>query len=193
MKNKFKKVIAASLAVSVLLAFTGCGNNQAPSADNKKQESASTADTASMDEQSKKRDDLYQQENQIFADHKDAWDKVFGLMNKNSAGESLSENYADLLAGTVESNKDSFTEEEYDTLCKDIETIRGIEEELAAIEKEIAEDAGSQQRNVLCAVFPVCGRGTLFLPRVRCGGYCGMYHPADFPAGNVLCMLARQQ
>ena len=54
MKNKFKKVIAASLAVSVLLAFTGCGNNQAPSADNKKQESASTADTASMDEQSKK-------------------------------------------------------------------------------------------------------------------------------------------
>lgn len=55
MKNKFKKVIAASLAVSVLLAFTGCGNNQAPSADNKKQESASTADTASMDEQSKKK------------------------------------------------------------------------------------------------------------------------------------------
>ena len=109
MKNKFKKVIAASLAVSVLLAFTGCGSNQAPSADNKKQESASTADTADMDEQSKKRDDLYQQENQIFADHKDAWDKVFGLMNKNSAGESLSENYADVLAGIVESNKDSFT------------------------------------------------------------------------------------
>ena len=39
-------------------------------------------------------------------------------MNKNSAGESLSENYADVLAGIVESNKDSFTEEEYDTLCK---------------------------------------------------------------------------
>ena len=53
MKNKFKKVIAASLAVSVLLAFTGCGSNQAPSADNKKQESASTADTAGMDEQKK--------------------------------------------------------------------------------------------------------------------------------------------
>ena len=157
MKNKFKKVIAASLAVSVLLAFTGCGNNQAPSADNKKQESASTADTASMDEQSKKRDDLYQQENQIFADHKDAWDKVFGLMNKNSAGESLSENYADVLAGTVESNKDSFTEEEYDTLCKDIETIRGIEEELAAIEKEIAEadsaNGGSSESDESISLF----------------------------------------
>ena len=159
MKNKFKKVIATSLAVSVLLAFTGCGSNQAPSADNKKQESASTSttDTAGMDEQSKKRDDLYQQENQLFADHKDAWDKVFGLMNKNSAGESLSENYADLLAGTVESNKDSFTEEEYDTLCKDIETIRGIEEELAAIEKEIAEadsaNGGSSESDESISVF----------------------------------------
>ena len=159
MKNKFKKVIATSLAVSVLLAFTGCGSNQAPSADNKKQESASTSttDTAGMDEQSKKRDDLYQQENQLFADHKDAWDKVFGLMNKNSAGESLSENYADLLAGTVESNKDSFTEEEYDTLCKDIETIRGIEEELAAIEKEIAEadsaNGGSSESDESISLF----------------------------------------
>ena len=143
MKNKFKKVIAASLAVSVLLAFTGCGNNQAPSADNKKQESASTADTASMDEQSKKRDDLYQQENQIFADHKDAWDKVFGLMNKNTAGDTKNENYADVLASTVESNKDSFSEEEYETLSKDIETIRGIEEEIAKLEKESAASESS--------------------------------------------------
>ena len=143
MKNKFKKVIAASLAVSVLLAFTGCGSNQAPSADNKKQESASTADTADMDEQSKKRDDLYQQENQIFADHKDAWDKVFGLMNKNTDGDAMNENYADFLASTVESNKDSFSEEEYETLSKDIETIRGIEEEIAKLEKESAASESS--------------------------------------------------
>ena len=27
-------------------------------------------------------DNLYQQENQLFADHKDAWDKAFGLMSK---------------------------------------------------------------------------------------------------------------
>ena len=159
MKNKFKKVIATSLAVSVLLAFTGCGSNQAPSADNKKQESASTSttDTAGMDEQSKKRDDLYQQENQLFADHKDAWDKVFGLMNKNAAGDAMSENYADSLANTVESNKDSFSEEEYETLCKDIETIRGIEEEIAKLEKEIAasdsSDSSSSKSDESTAVF----------------------------------------
>ena len=68
-----------------------------------------------------------------------------------------------------------------------------VQKRRQGFEKEITEDAGSQQRNVLCAVFPVCGRGTLFLPRVRCGGYCGMYHPADSPAGSVPCMPARQQ
>ncbi len=34
-------------------------------------------------------------------------------------------------ANIIESNKDSFSEEEYATLSKDIETIRGIEEEIA--------------------------------------------------------------
>ena len=50
--------------------------------------------TGSADELNKKRDDLYQQENQLFADHKDAWDKVFGLMNKNTDGDAMNENYA---------------------------------------------------------------------------------------------------
>ena len=138
---KLKKVIAASLAISVLFAFTGCGNSS--STTNTKQESSSTTETGSTDELNKKLDDLYQQENQLFADHKDAWDKAFGLMNKNAAGDAMSENYADSLASTVESNKDSFSEEEYETLCKDIETIRGIEEEIAKLEKETAASGSS--------------------------------------------------
>lgn len=138
---KLKKVIAASLAISVLFAFTGCGNSS--STTNTKQESSSTTETGSTDELNKKLDDLYQQENQLFADHKDAWDKAFGLMNKNTAGDTKNENYADVLASTVESNKDSFSEEEYETLSKDIETIRGIEEEIAKLEKESAASESS--------------------------------------------------
>lgn len=138
---KLKKVIAASLAISVLFAFTGCGNSS--STTNTKQESSSTTETGSNDELNKKLDDLYQQENQLFADHKDAWDKAFGLMNKNTAGDTKNENYADVLASTVESNKDSFSEEEYETLSKDIETIRGIEEEIAKLEKESAASESS--------------------------------------------------
>lgn len=138
---KLKKVIAASLAISVLFAFTGCGNSS--STTNTKQESSSTTETGSADELNEKLNDLYQQENQLFADHKDAWDKVFGLMNKNAAGDDKSGNYADTLASTVESNKDSFSEEEYETLSKDIETIRGIEEEIAKLEKETAASGSS--------------------------------------------------
>ena len=138
---KLKKVIAASLAISVLFAFTGCGNSS--STTNTKQESSSTTETGSTDELNKKLDDLYQQENQLFADHKDAWDKVFGLLNKNTDGDAMNENYADFLASTVESNKDSFSEEEYETLSKDIETIRGIEEEIAKLEKESAASESS--------------------------------------------------
>ena len=138
---KLKKVIAASLAISVLFAFTGCGNSS--STTNTKQESSSTTETGSTDELNKKLDDLYQQENQLFADHKDAWDKAFGLMSKNTDGDAMNENYADFLASTVESNKASFSEEEYETLSKDIETIRGIEEEIAKLEKESAASESS--------------------------------------------------
>ena len=149
---KLKKVIAASLAISVLLAFTGCGSDSS-STNNKKQESTSSVDAGSTDELN----DLYQQENQLFADHKDAWDKVFGFMSKNTDGDAMSENYADVLASTVESNKDSFSEEEYETLSKDIETIRGIEEEIAKLEKEIAasdsSDSASSKLDESASVF----------------------------------------
>lgn len=132
---KLKRVIAASLAISVLFSFTGCGSSS--TTDNTKQESSSTTETGSTDELNEKLNDLYQQENQLFAEHKDAWDKAFGLMSKSTAVDAKNENYADVLANTVESNKDSFSEEEYETLSKDIETIRGIEEEIAKLEKEI--------------------------------------------------------
>ena len=87
---------------------------------------------------------MYQQENQLFADHKDAWDKAFGLMSKSSADSSG--NYADFLSDTVESNKDSFTDEQYQTLTDDIETIRKIEEQIAELEKKNAETDTSETK-----------------------------------------------
>ena len=154
---KLKKVIAASLAISVLFAFTGCGSSSSTGNTNTKQESSSTTETGSTDELNEKLNDLYQQENQLFADHKDAWDKAFGFMSKNTDSDAMSENYADFLASTVESNKDSFSEEEYETLSKDIETIRGIEEEIAKLEKEIvaseSSDSSSSKSDESTGVF----------------------------------------
>ena len=72
--------------------------------------------------------------------------KLFGLMNKNTADSNG--NYADYLADTAESNKDSFTDDEFKTLTDDIETIRKIEEQIAEIEKETTEsDKNGQNTN----------------------------------------------
>ena len=142
--GKFKKVIAAFLAVFFLFTFTGCGLSSGSAAtEEPKQEDASTTDSDSSIDPNEQLDALYQQENQIFAEHKDIWDKAFGFMSKNNDDDTMNENYADFLANTIESNKDSFSEEEYDTLSKDIETIRGIEEEIAKLAKEIAASDSS--------------------------------------------------
>ena len=141
---KLKKAIAAFLAISLLFAFTGCGNSSdSATTGNTKQEAASATDAGGTAAPDEKLDDLYQQENQIFADHKNVWDKVFGFMSKNPDDAASNENYADFLANTIESNKASFSGEEYDTLIKDIETIRGLEEEIARLEKEIAASDSS--------------------------------------------------
>ena len=44
------------------------------------------------------------------------WDKAFGFMSKNIDDDTKNENYADFLANIIESNKDSFSEEEYANL-----------------------------------------------------------------------------
>ena len=143
-KMKLKKAIVASLAIFILLAFTGCGTSSSlATTEHTKQENPSKTDSNRSVEPNEKLDDLFQQENQIFTDHKNVWDKAFDIMSKNIDGDTTNEDYADFLANTIESNKDSFSKEEYVTLSKDIKTIRVIEEEIAKLEKEIATSASS--------------------------------------------------
>ena len=138
---KFKKLIATTMALSMVLTFSGCTSKSSDADKNSSSTQSSTTATTkndSSDDLNARLDALYQQENELFAEHQDAWNKFFGLMNKDAAASETEENYADFLAKTVEANKDSFTEEELDTLNKDIEQIRGIEEEIAKLEKEIS-------------------------------------------------------
>ena len=110
---KLKKAIAASLAISILFSFTGCGTSSgsATTESSKQEDTSATASSSSVDP-NEKLNDLYQQENQIFADHKDVWDKAFGFMSKNIDDDTKNENYADFLANIIESNKDSFSEDD---------------------------------------------------------------------------------
>lgn len=138
---KFKKLIATTMALSMVLTFSGCTSKSSDADKNGSSTQSSTTATTkndSSDDLNARLDALYQQENELFAKHQDAWNKFFGLMNKDAAASETDENYGDFLAKTVEANKDSFTEEELDTLNKDIEQIRGIEEEIAKLEKEIS-------------------------------------------------------
>ena len=153
---KTKRTFIPVFTLSVALLLTACNGKEA--ADTKKTqttqtESGTEAVTGSVAESGTetagasgtKLDDLYQQENQIFSDHADVWNKVFGMMNKSTADPSG--NYADYLAGTIESNKDSFTEDELKTLTDDIEAIRKIEEQIAEMEKEDTASDNTDQEN----------------------------------------------
>ncbi len=68
------------------------------------------------------------------------------MMNKSTADPNG--NYADYLADTVESNKDSFTDDELKTLTDDIETIRKIEEQIAEIENGNTASDNNGQKNI---------------------------------------------
>lgn len=67
------------------------------------------------------------------------------MMNKSSADPNG--DYADYLAGTVESNKESFTDDELKTLNDDIETIRQIEKQITEIENKNAGSESTDQND----------------------------------------------
>ena len=162
---KTKKTLISVFALCTAFMLTACGGKDTVSTEKpqdiqteagtekpqdvqtevgteKPQDVQAEAGTESTDASSTKLDDLYQQENQLFADHADVWNKVFGMMDKSTADPSG--NYADYLAGTVESNKDSFTEDELKTLTDDIEA---IEEQIAEMAKEDTASDNTDQEN----------------------------------------------
>lgn len=144
MKNKLSFISIFTLCMA--LSLTACGGKQASNTtSNTASKSTQTeAGSEASDKSDSTLDDLYQQENQLFADHSDAWNKVFGMMSKSGADSNG--NYADYLAGTIESNKDSFTDDELKTLNEDIETIRKIEEQIAELESK-STSADDNQKN----------------------------------------------
>lgn len=97
---KTKRTFIPVFTLSVALLLTACNGKEA--ADTKKTqttqtESGTEAVTGSVAESGTetagasgtKLDDLYQQENQIFSDHADVWNKVFGMMNKSTADPEI--------------------------------------------------------------------------------------------------------
>ena len=142
---KTKRSIITTLTLCVTLSLTACTGKEPAKTDDTQNTTMVSSTEQSTNDTDAKLNDLYQQENQIFADHEDVWNKAFGMMNKNTADPSG--NYADYLAGVVESNKSAFTDDELKTLTDDIETIRGIEKQIAEIESKNAASAASDTQD----------------------------------------------
>ena len=148
MKNKLSFISIFTLCIA--LSLTACGVKQASTTDSKNTQTKAGSEASGKSDS--RLDDLYQQENQLFADHDDVWNKAFGMMNKSDADPNG--NYADYLAGTVESNKNSFTDDELKTLNEDIETIRKIEEQIAELEnKKTSSDDNQKNSSKASSVF----------------------------------------
>ncbi len=142
---KTKKSIITTLTLCVTLSLTACTGKEPAKTDDTQNTTMVSSTEQSTNDTDAKLNDLYQQENQIFADHEDVWNKAFGMMNKSTADPSG--NYADYLAGVVESNKSAFTDDELKTLTDDIETIRGIEKQIAELENKNAASATSDTQD----------------------------------------------
>lgn len=148
MKNKLSFISIFTLCIA--LSLTACGVKQASTTDSKNTQTEAGSEASGKSDS--RLDDLYQQENQLFADHADVWNKAFGMMNKSDADPNG--NYADYLAGTVESNKNSFTDDELKTLNEDIETIRKIEKQIAELEnKNTSSDDNKKDSSKASSVF----------------------------------------
>ena len=132
-----RKTLISIFTLCIALLFTACGTQDSAKTANTK-DNVTKAGTEASDNSNARLNDLYQQENQLFAKHEAVWNKAFGMMNKSTVDPNG--NYADYLAGTIESNKASFTEAELKTLTEDIDAIRKIEEQIAEIENKTASD-----------------------------------------------------
>ena len=84
---KTNKKFLTILTLCIALLLTACGATDAAGTD-KTKESLTETGTVSADSSNTSLDDLYQQENQIFADHEAVWNKVFGMMSKSNADPS---------------------------------------------------------------------------------------------------------
>ena len=140
---KTKVTFISIFSLCIVMSLTACSTKQSSTSGS--MDTQTEAGTQTSDKSNSRLDDLYQQENQFFADHADAWNKAFGMMNKGDADPSG--DYADYLADTVKANKDSFTKDELKTLTNDIKEIRKIEKQIAEIEKKNTSSDNSSQKD----------------------------------------------
>ena len=128
-----KRATALALSLSLLLGAAACGKSNSEAADTGSKTSA----------------ELLEEENAILDAHQKLWDQVFASMDKSSP--ATAENYGDVLLSALENCRDSLSDGDYQTLKSDAESIRSIEEQIAALP---ADDSAGQSETAAASAFP---------------------------------------
>ena len=128
-----KRATALALSLSLLLGAAACGKSDSEAADTGSKTSA----------------ELLEEENAILDAHQKLWDQVFASMDKSSP--ATAENYGDVLLSALENCRNSLSDGDYQTLKSDAESIRSIEEQIAALP---ADDSAGQSETAAASAFP---------------------------------------
>lgn len=128
-----KRATALALSLSLLLGAAACGKSDSEAADTGSKTSA----------------ELLEEENAILDAHQKLWDQVFASMDKSSP--ATTKNYGDVLLSALENCRDSLSDGDYQTLKSDAESIRSIEEQIAALP---ADDSAGQSETAAASAFP---------------------------------------
>lgn len=135
-KRKITGIIAVLLALVTAVSFSACSakNTEESTAVAESESGAISSESTDTESVTDKINAIYQEENKIFSEHKDLWDKAFEVLSGTTA--DVGENYGDYLYDTINSSKDTFTDEELTALNEDIEKIRDFENQIAALQTE---------------------------------------------------------
>lgn len=128
-----KRATALALSLSLLLGAAACGKSDSEAADTGSKTSA----------------ELLEEENAILDAHQELWNQVFASMDKSSP--ATAENYGDVLLSALENCRDKLSDGDYQTLKSDAESIRSIEEQIAALP---ADDSAGQSETAAASAFP---------------------------------------
>lgn len=79
---------------------------------------------------------LLAEENNIFLQHKEIWDKLFAKIQKDKVQQDENTPYAEFLKAQIEKAKDSFSEEEWKTINEDLKKIEEIEAKIQKLNKQ---------------------------------------------------------
>ena len=95
-----------------------------------------SGETISDDSTGDKLQALLTEENDIFYEHKEVWEKLFAKISKDKAEESKQMPYLDFLKSQVEELKGLFSEDELNIINSDLKKIEKIEMQIDELDKE---------------------------------------------------------